>query len=82
MGRNVNLTISDITPTGQQVLVDQYEITITANWTGNDGLPKSYSNTDLFPNILNDPGISNAWLKRHLKELVIAAVREKRGVDQ
>lgn len=81
MARNVNIQISSFTDLGTQVPVDQYSVDLVIDWTKNDGSPGSKTQTVIFPNILNDPAISNAWLKRNLTELLLAALREIEGVD-
>jgi len=81
MARNVNVTIENYQATGAQVLVDQYSVDLFIEWIKNDGTPGSVSQTILFPNILGNPAISNQWLKQHLTELMLAALREIAGVD-
>ena len=79
MASNVNLFVSDITPTGNQVSVDQYEIQLTANWIDNSGNPHTRTETVMFPNILGQ--MTNQWLKEHLMELIAAAAKVHWGVD-
>lgn len=79
MARNVNLTVSSISLTGQQVQVDQYEVDLTAQWKGADGQPHTRTETVRFPNILAQ--VSNPWLRERLTDLIIEAAREVWGVD-
>ncbi len=79
MARNVNLIVSDISPTGQQVQVDQYEVELTAQWIDADGQPHERTETVRFPNILAQ--VSGPWLRERLTGLVIDAAREVWGVD-
>ncbi len=81
MASNVNVTIGGFQTTGSNVNFPQYEVDITINWNNNTGEPQARSQTVLFPNILNDPSISNAWLKEHLMDLMLEALREIAGVD-
>jgi len=79
MTRNVNLIISEITPTGQTVNVDQYEIELTAQWTGADGQSRERTETVRFPNILAQ--VPGTWLKEELTDLLIRAARKKWEID-
>jgi len=81
MAKNVNVFIDGFAATGSTVNFPQYEVNVTINWDDNAGVAQTRTETVLFPNILNDPAISNAWLKEHLMELMLAALREKAGVD-
>lgn len=81
MSKNVNVTIENYTNLGTQVLVDQYSVDLDITWTKQDGTPGSATQTVIFPNILGHANISNAWLKEHLIELLLEALREIAGVD-
>lgn len=83
MARNVNVTITAITPTGQQVSGDQYELTFVATWIDNAGQPQSRTEAEKFPNLLG-------WLmnnhpqdaKRYLTEVCWKIARVKYGLDE
>lgn len=81
MGKNINVSVTNYTNLGTQVLVDQYSVDLQIDWTKNDGSPGATTQTVTFPNILGNAGISNAWLKEHLTRLLLDALREIEGVD-
>lgn len=80
MARNVNLFVSDITPTGATPPVARYVVTIMAEWVDNEGVSKTRTGVELFPDILAE--MSPAWLKENLTDLMIRAARVKYGIDE
>lgn len=83
MVRHVHVNITDITPTGQQVSGDQYELTFEATWLDNDGQPQSRTEVEKFPNLIgwlinNHPQAA----KRYLTEVCWKIARVKYGLDE
>ena len=80
MAKNVNLWVSDITPTGANPPVPRWELEITAEWVDNSGTPHTRTETERFPDILAD--MTNAWNKERLTDLILDAIRVKYGIDE
>ncbi len=80
MARSVNLTITSIEKTGQQIAVDQYEVTIGAEWTDADGQIRTRTETVRFPNLLGQ--MTGVWLKENLTDLLIRGARVHYGIDE
>jgi hypothetical protein len=80
MATNVNVWFSGWRATGSNVQTPQYEMTIKADWTGNDGLPHTHTELVRFPNILAD--VPAAWVAKEMQDLLYRALRIKAGLDE
>lgn len=81
MAKSVNISIAGFQATGQNVSFPQYRVDVTVNWITLAGQARVHTETVLFPNILSNPALSNRWLKDHLQDLMLDALREIQGVD-
>ena len=79
MAREVNLFVNNWKKTGVKVSVPQYSVSVTINWTDNEGESHSRSETLKFPNFLTNVGADD--LKEWLSELMIREARQRLGVN-
>ena len=75
MAREVNLFVNNWQATGKNISVPQYSVDVTINWTDNEGLPHTRSETLKLPNFLSKVGAED--LKDWLTELMIREARER-----
>ena len=73
------INISNVTPLGTTVPVEQYSFDIQVKWTGHDGSKHEHSDTYVWPNVLSD--VPNNVVKEFMQEMVIAKVRVALGID-
>ena len=80
--RNINIVKNDISPTGGTVQFPQWSVDITVEGIKPDNTPGTVVRTIIFPNVLNNAALSNAWLKNKLYNLCIEAQRVIDGIDE
>lgn len=81
---NVNVTQVNYQATGQTVNVAQYSVDLAIEWDDDSTTPHTHYSTVQnvrFPNLLANAAITNAWLKEHLQELLLDALREINGLN-
>lgn len=81
---NVNVTETNYQPTGISVSVPQVQVDLVITWDDDSTTPPtphSTTQTVKFPNILSNAGIEPSWLKDHLQQLLLDALRHIAGAD-
>ena len=73
------INISNVTPLGTTVPVEQYSFNIQVKWTSHDGIKHEHFDTYVWPNVLAD--VPNNVVKEFMQEMVIAKVRVALGID-
>lgn len=79
MAREVNVQFGGWRATGTNVQVPQYEISVTFEWTANDGTVRTRTRLVRFPNFMQQ--VPTEWLQEELQDLLVRAVRRIEGVD-